>query len=85
MMWWRWADDWSERKNWGLVTSADNAYDGRETTIQAHPCSSPLQNFECGHEQRDYGDAISRIRAANWLWYRIDQPSKRGKSARLRH
>ncbi len=33
IQWWEFHDNWAEKANWGLVTLADNAYDGKAATI----------------------------------------------------
>ena len=59
---WAFTDSWGERKNWGLVTFRDNAYDGKEAV--AAPAKDPW-GFSTGGEQKDYGDFISYVREAN--------------------
>jgi hypothetical protein len=62
LLWWAWTDSFGERQNWGLVSLLDNAYDGREAVRRrgVDPWGAPT-----GGEERDYGDAISAMRAAN--------------------
>ncbi|MGH9393073.1 MAG: hypothetical protein ACRD1E_02810, partial [Terriglobales bacterium] len=59
---WSFADSWAEKMNWGLVSLRDNAYDGQEA-VQA--LGRDRWGFATGGEQRDYGDSITSIRAAN--------------------
>jgi len=63
--WWQYLDNWGEKNAWGLVSLSDNAYDGHEAVRAAVPCSPPLSSYRCGGEDRDYGDALSYIKAAN--------------------
>ncbi|MDE2019848.1 MAG: hypothetical protein KGJ13_05900, partial [Patescibacteria group bacterium] len=69
--WWQYGDNQSENTNWGLVTLKDNAYDGHEDVTGSVPCSSPLQNYTCGGEANNYGDAITSVKAANALWFNL--------------
>jgi len=71
IVWWGSHDFPNEQINWGLKTPSDNAYDGREDVTAIVPCSPPLEQFRCGGEKRNYGDAISMISSANRLWLRI--------------
>ena len=66
--WWQFTDDRSQKKNWGLVTLIDNAYDGQESVTAHLPCAAPLQQFMCGGELSTYGDAISLISDGNQFW-----------------
>jgi len=59
---WGFADSWAEKMNWGLVSLRDNAYDGQEAVRAAGRDS---WGFATGREERDYGDSITSIRAAN--------------------
>lgn len=70
--WWEYADNWSEKLNWGLVTHFDNAYDGREDVIQSTPCAGPISKSLCGGEQFSSGDLIDWVKRANALW--LDSP-----------
>ena len=54
------------------MTLSDNAYDGKEATTgtggvgtRSFPCSAPLANYQCGGEERDYGDVITPVRQAH--------------------
>jgi hypothetical protein len=67
--WWSWMD--SQNLNMGLVTLHDNAYDGHEAVVKQVPCSPPLEAFTCGGEEKNYGDAIDKVRQANSLWYKL--------------
>lgn len=66
--WWQYSDNSGEKKNWGLITLLDNAYDGHEDVKARVPCSPPLEKYECGGEEASYGDVISFVRKANLLW-----------------
>ena len=66
---WSWQD--FQNLNQGLVSLHDNAYDGHEDVVAKILCSNPLQNFTCGGESANYGDAITHISKANALWYRF--------------
>jgi len=66
--WWAYYDDWGEKKNWGLVTTLDNAYDGHEDVSAAVPCSPPFSKFGCGGEAGDYGDTLTLVEQANRSW-----------------
>lgn len=59
---WGFADSWAEKMNWGLVSLRDNAYDGQEAVRAA---GQDAWGFATGKEERDYGDCITSIRAAN--------------------
>lgn len=65
---WRFYDDWSEEKNWGLVTVRDNAYDGHEDTTSKVTCSAPIQQYTCGGDLGNYGDVITYVKQANTYW-----------------
>jgi hypothetical protein len=60
--WWEWHDSWSEKKNFGLVSLSDNAYDGREARVAT---SADPWGYSVGGEARDYSDFISSVRAAH--------------------
>ena len=64
--WWAWHD--FQGANQGLVSLHDNAYDGHEDVSGPVACSAPLESLSCGGEQGNYGDAISRVRAATTYW-----------------
>lgn len=66
--WWQYSDNSGEKKNWGLITLLDNAYDGHEDVTAAVSCSPPLEKYKCGGEEKSYGDVISLVRKANMLW-----------------
>lgn len=59
---WSWGDHWGEKRNWGLVSFLDNAYDGKEAVrrVGVDPSGYPT-----GGEERDYGDFISGVRDAH--------------------
>ena len=59
---WSWTDHWGEKRNWGLVTRTDNAYDGREAIVAA---GTDPWGYPTGGEERDYGDFISSVSRAN--------------------
>lgn len=59
---WAWADSPGEGRNWGLVTSRDNAYDGREAIV---PPGTDAWGYATGGEERNYGDFLSAVRQAN--------------------
>ena len=60
-----------EKTDWGLKTPTDNAYDGHEAVIATVPCSPPLQQYTCGGEAGNYGNAITSVTSANQLWLSI--------------
>ena len=64
MKFWSWSDHWGEKRNWGLVSFLDNAYDGKEAVRR--PGTDPWA-FPTGREERDYGDFISGAHEANRL------------------
>jgi len=66
--WWQYTDNRSEKRNWGLVTLLDNAYDGHEDVMATVLCSPPLQAHTCGGETSNYGDVITSVRSANFYW-----------------
>lgn len=65
ILWWQYLDNAGEKNNWGLVSLLDNAYDGHEAVQGSVSCSPPLQRYRCGGEERDYGDVIDPVKAAN--------------------
>lgn len=56
---WSWTDHWGEKRNWGLVSFLDNAYDGKEAVRDK---GTDPWGFPTGGEERDYGDFISGVR-----------------------
>lgn len=60
--WWALVDNWREKRNFGLVTIRDNAYDGKEATAER---GIDARAYPVGGERRDYGDFISLVRRAN--------------------
>jgi hypothetical protein len=67
--WWSWQD--FQDSNQGLVSVHDNVYDGHEAASATVPCSAPLERYSCGGEATTYGNAISNIKQASALWYRL--------------
>jgi len=59
---WDYMDKWAEQANSGLVTAHDNAYDGKEDVVAGGRDS---WGYPTGGEERDYGDFITGVRAAN--------------------
>jgi hypothetical protein len=66
--WWGLYDFWGEKTNWGLISFLDNAYDGREAIMGKHTCSQPLDDYPCGGEAANYGDAVTKVKQGNALW-----------------
>jgi hypothetical protein len=62
LLWWDWHDMSSEQTNWGLVSLADNAYDGHEASTDA---GTDAWGFKTGGEERSYGDFLTAVRNAN--------------------
>ncbi len=60
--WWQFADNAGELLNWGLVTRRDNEYNG---TAASRATGADSWGFPTGGEDRDYGDFLSAVRAAN--------------------
>jgi len=62
--WWTFTDKTvgGERTNFGLVTTHDNAYDGREARVQkgADSLGRPI-----GKEDRDFGDFLTGVTSVN--------------------
>ena len=56
--WWALADNWTERRNYGLVTVRDNAYDGKEAVVA--PGADPW-GYLTGGEVANYGDFLSTV------------------------
>ena len=63
--WWQFVDNWGEKLNWGLVSSRDNVYDGKEAVNG--PGTDPF-GFPTGGEVGNYGDTLTSIEAANAAW-----------------
>jgi hypothetical protein len=63
---WSWSDDGAT--NYGLVSLLDNAYDGHEDVSATVTCSPPIQQYTCGGEPGNYGDAITGITNGNLIW-----------------
>lgn len=62
LIWWSWMDMSSEETNWGLVSLADNAYDGREASTEV---GTDAWGFKTGGEEKNYGDFLTAVRDAN--------------------
>src|SRR6266581_1675605 len=62
LLWWDWHDMSSEQTNWGLVSLADNAYDGREASNEV---GTDAWGFKTGGEERKYGDFLTVVHNAN--------------------
>ena len=79
--WWEYTDQPSQSYADGLVTPSDNAYDGREPSATAVPCSPPISTNTCGSEPapggaavRPFGNLIggsTGVAAANGLWLSV--------------
>src|SRR5439155_341913 len=59
---WSWSDHWGEKVNFGLVSFSENAYDGWEALRDRR---RDAWGFPTGGEERDYGDFLSPVSAAN--------------------
>jgi hypothetical protein len=59
---WGWSDHWWEKSNFGLVTLSDNAYDGQQAAVAP---GTDAAGWPTGGEERDYGDFLSAVAAAN--------------------
>jgi len=59
---WDYIDKWADQANSGLVTARDNAYDGKEDVVAG---GTDPWGYPTGGEERDYGDFITGVRAAN--------------------
>jgi hypothetical protein len=64
--WWAWTDKTvgGEGNNFGLVSSHDNAYDGKEAVIAG---GQDLWGYPTGGEKGNYGDFLSQVKRANTL------------------
>ncbi len=62
LKWWEFYDNWGEQSNWGLVTRRDNAYDGLGARAAQ---GADSWGFLTGGEQRDYGNFLGIVGAAN--------------------
>jgi hypothetical protein len=73
---WELVDNWGEKSNWGLITRRDNAYDGKEARTGVQPCSPETtpSGYNCGGEERNYGDFLTAVTAANIGTY-VNAPS----------
>ncbi len=61
--WWEMGDVSGDDEDYGLFTTNDNIYDGKEATASAN-CTN-WEGLRCGGELYNYGDAIDRITQAN--------------------
>jgi hypothetical protein len=59
---WDHSDMSSEIANWGIVTSKDNAYDGREARVAT---GTDAWGYPVGGEAANYGDFLGGARAAH--------------------
>ena len=59
---WAWSDSWGEKRNWGLVSLRDNAYDGKEAVIAA---GTDPWGYPIGGEDNNYGDFLGAVTRAN--------------------
>lgn len=75
LSWWGMYDQFDERTNWGLCSYKDNAYDGVEATTRS--MVDPYGNRTIP-EDRDFGDFITSVRAANVNVFRIYQAQLSG-------
>ena len=62
LRWWAYTDSTSEQTDWGLVTTSNNAYDGREAVIAA---GTDAWGYATGGEQKNYGNFLDTVRSAN--------------------
>ncbi len=60
---WELVDNPHEKTNWGLITTRDNAYDGKEAVRAA---GKNAAGFATGGEDQDYGDFLSAVTNANF-------------------
>jgi len=58
---WAWAENASEKRNWGVVSLKDNLYDGKEATRKGADGKAGTWD----DEDRDYGDCVTGMRAAH--------------------
>ena len=65
LSYWEFHDNYGERRNFGLVSLSDNAYDGQEAVAGTVRCQWPLDNYTCGREERNYGNFLGGARRAN--------------------
>jgi len=61
MSYWSWAENASEKRNWGVVSLKDNLYDGKEATRLGADGKAGTWD----DEDRDYGDCVTGMRQAN--------------------
>ncbi len=62
LKWWAWRDSWGEKRNWGLTSLKDNAYDGVEARIAI---GTDPWGYKTGGEERNYGNFLSSVKSAN--------------------
>lgn len=62
--WWAWQD--FQNANQGLVSTHDNAYDGKDAVIGT---GKDQWGFATGGESANYGDCLSYVERANALWH----------------
>jgi hypothetical protein len=62
LKWWAWRDSWGEKRNWGLTSLKDNAYDGIEARVAT---GTDPWGYATGGEERDYGNFLSSVVSAN--------------------
>jgi len=75
---WSWAENASEQRNWGVVSLKDNLYDGREATR----LGADGKPGTWDDEDRDYGDAVTGMRAAHVeLLNRLKDHVEKGRAA----
>jgi len=66
--WWALQDSWGEKANWGLISLQDNPYDGQSAVVA--PGADPW-GYATGREEKNYGNFIDAVRAANLKWLSI--------------
>jgi hypothetical protein len=75
---WDHIDKWGDQVNSGLVSSRDNAYDGKEAVVVG---GTDSRGYATGAEERNYGDFITGEREANFgLLDRLKQDLSRRNS-----
>jgi hypothetical protein len=62
LRWWAYVDSTGEQTNWGLVTTSNNAYDGKEAVMAA---GADASGYPTGGEQKNYGDFLDTVRTSN--------------------
>jgi Putative Ig domain len=66
--WWGYLDSRAEKENWGLVSLQDNPYDGVSAAVA--PGADPW-GYPTGGEEKNYGNFLDAVRAANLSWLKI--------------